>query len=71
MAPIFNPQNPTKNVLDYIFDGENVSEKHIEMFSKCYKIKPKWDCIYHFSVDLEQQMDSVRLVPNQSDFGWI
>ena len=25
------------------------------------------DCIYHFPTNLEQQMDSVRLVPNQSE----
>ena len=25
------------------------------------------DCIYHFPIDMELQMDCVRLVPNQSE----
>ena len=33
-----------------------------EIFSKYYQIKPKSDCIYHAPIDLEQQVDSVRLL---------
>ena len=35
---------------------------HREMFPKSYQIKPKSDYIYHFSSDLEQQTDNVRLL---------
>ena len=33
------------------------------------KIKPESDCIQHFPIDSEQQTDTVRLVPNQSENG--
>ena len=33
---------------------------HGELFSKSWQIKPKSDCIYHASIDLEQQTDTHR-----------
>ena len=38
---------------------------HREIFSESYKIKPKSDCINHFSIDLEPNR-RIHLVPNQS-----
>ena len=41
---------------------------HTEKYFRSIKqIKPKSDCIYHPPTDLEQETDSVRLVPNQSE----
>ena len=42
---------------------------HGEIFSKSYQINPISDCIYHFSIYLEQKTDNVRLDPNQSENG--
>ena len=40
----------------------HAGSRNIDILTKSY-------CIYHFPVDLEQQTDSVRSVPNQSENG--
>ena len=60
-APLMPRETPVSQLSD--------SYTRTIFFLKSYKINPKLDIIYYFPIDLQQQTDGVRLIPNQSVHG--